>query len=281
MKLTFSLLLACLILTSTNIFSQSTLKGNKIVSIQNREVSYFDKIEVLDPVDVYLFQGSTNFVSVETDENLQNAVIVKVENGTLLIKFANKISKRKTMKIFVTVTDDLHTISAYKNSNIYADSRLIVRKLTVNAFDNSDFDMKIDADTFIINGYKNSDLKFNVFSKDLKTQISASSELYLQGEIDTLSTEIKNNSVVTVKGKGLKLAIDAKNNSTFKGEDFKVKYASIVANSKTDLTVNVSDNIKITAEKNASISIYKEPEIEIVKLEGKAKIYKKKPLKLF
>lgn len=281
MKLTFSLLLSFLIFTSTYIFSQSALKGNKIVSIQNREVSYFDEIEVLADVDVYLFQGNNHFVSVETDENLQNSVLAKVDNGILKITFTDKIAKRKTMKIFVTLTKDLHTISAHKKANIYADSRLIVNKLTINAFDNADFEMKIDADTFIINGYKNTDLNFDVFSKDLKTFISESSELKLQGEIDSLSTQQKDKSVLTVKGKGLKLAIDAKNKSTFKGADFKVENATITANSNTNLTVNVRDSLKISAEKNARISIYQDPKLEIEQLAGKAKIYKKKDLNLF
>lgn len=281
MKIRILLSLSLFILSSTTIFSQSSLKGNKIVFIENREVSSFNNIEVSADVDVYLFQGDNNLVSVETDENLQDAVTIQVDNNTLRISFSNKISKSKKMNVFITVTNELQSITAYKNANIYADSRLILRKLTINAFENADFKVKIDADDFKINGFKKTDLIIDVFSKNIEANISESCELKLEGEIDSLKTEIKNNSILNAKGKGVNLAIEARNNGRFKGDNFMVENAFVNANSSTDITVNVSKNIKISAEKNASISIYKEPEIEIEKLEGKAKIYKKKPTKLF
>ena len=281
MKFRILLGLSLFIVSSTTIISQSSLKGNKIVFIENREVSSFKHIEISANVDVYLFQGDNNFVSVETDENLQDAVRIQVENNTLKIDFSNKISKSKKMNVFITVTNELHTISAYKNANIYADNRLILKKLTINAYENADFKIKIDADDFKINGFKNTDLTIDVFSKNIQANLSESCELKLEGEIDSLKTEIKNNSVLTAKGKGVKLEIEARNNGTFKGDHFMVENAFINANSRTDITVNVSKNIKIIADNKAAISIYREPEIEIVKLEGKAKIYKKKPSKLF
>ena len=281
MKFRILLGLSLFIVSSTTIISQSSLKGNKIVFIENREVSSFKHIEISANVDVYLFQGDNNFVSVETDENLQDAVRIQVENNTLKIDFSNKISKSKKMNVFITVTNELHTISAYKNANIYADNRLILKKLTINAYENADFKIKIDADDFKINGFKNTDLTIDVFSKNIQANLSESCELKLEGEIDSLKTEIKNNSVLTAKGKGVKLEIEARNNGTFKGDNFMVENAFINANSRTDITVNVSKNIKIIADNKAAISIYREPEIEIVKLEGKAKIYKKKPSKLF
>lgn len=276
MKLKFILGLSFLILTSSTLFSQSKLKGNKIVTTQTREVSNFQIIEISADVDVYLFQGNYNAVNVETDENLQNSVRVQVDNNTLRISLSDKISRSKSMKISVTVTDSLHTITAYKNSNIYADSRLILRKLTINANENSDFKVKVDADDLFINGVKNTDLNLDVFSKNTEVLISDSCELKLEGEIENLKTEVKNNSVLTVKGIGNNLKVVARNNGTFRGADFKIVEASIDANSRTDIYVNASDNLKVSASNNAEISIYNEPTIEIEKLEGKAKIHKKK-----
>lgn len=276
MKYTFLIGLSIFVLTSTTIFSQSSLRGNKIVTTQNMEISNFKNIEVSADVDVYLFQGDRNFVSVETDENLQNAVRAQVDNNTLRINFSAKIKKSKKMNLFITVTDSLQLITAYKNANIYADTRLILRKLMVNAFENADFDMKIDADEFKINGFKNTDLKFDVFSKNTDILISESCELKLEGEIDSLSTEIKNNAVLTAKGKGIKLNIEAKNNGSFKGENFKVESASINASDRTDLKIDVTEDISITASNKAEITIYHQPKIDLVKFIDKATLHQKK-----
>lgn len=280
MKFKLLLGLSFLLLSST-IFSQSRLKGNKIVTSQNREVSNFDNIEVSADVDVYLTQGNYNTVSVETDENLQNSIRVQSDNNTLRINFSDKISKSKKKNVYVTVTEDLQSISAYNNANIYADTRLILRKLTINAFENADFKVKIDADDLKINGFKNTDLNINVFSKNIEALISESCELKLEGEIDTLKTQIKDNSVLTVKGKGSSVEIEARNNGAFKGENFNVENVYIEANSRTDISVNVIENIKLSLSNKAEVNIYNKPIIEIEKLEGKAKIHKKKKSKLF
>ena len=276
MKFRILLGLSLFILSSTTIFSQSRLKGNKIVFIENREVSSFNNIEVSADVDVYLFQGDNNLVSVETDENLQNAVRIQVDNNTLKINFSNKISRSKKMNVFITVTNELHTISAYKNANIYADSRLILKKLTINAFENADFKVKIDADEFKINGFKNTDLVIDVFSKNLEANISESCELKLNGEIDSLKTEIKNKSVLTAKGKGVKLEIEARNNGTFKGEFFEVKYVGVDASGRTNLKIDATEEINITASNNANITVYHQPKIDLVKFIDKATLHQKK-----
>lgn len=276
MKLKILLGLSIFILTSTTIFSQSKLKGNKIITIQNREVSNFNNIEVSADVDVYLFQGDNNLVSVETDENLQNAIRVQVDDNTLRINFSNKISRSKKMNIFITVTNELQTITAFKNANIYADTRLILKKLTINAFENADFKVKIDADDFKINGFKNTDLIIDVFSKNLETNISESCELKLEGEIDSLKTRIDNNSVLIVKGKGEKLEIDARNNGTFKGELFEVKNASVDASGRTDLKIDATEEINITASNKAEITVYHQPKINLIKFVDKATLHQKK-----
>lgn len=258
-----------------NIVAQSKLKGNKIVITQNREAANFTAIEVMNDIDVYLFQGTSPYINVEADENLQEAIQTKIEGNTLKIFLSNDIKSSKKLNVLVTVTDSLNLITARANSNIYADNRLILRALTVNAYDNSDFELKLDADNFTVNGYKNTDLKLDVFSVNATANISESCELKLEGEIENLTSDIKNSSVLTVKGKGKKSLITAQNNSTFKGDNFKVDETIVTANSRTDIYVNTKDKLSITATDSAEITSYGKPEIELVKFEVRAKLHKK------
>ncbi len=274
MNLKLKLILTFILLTTLNIGAQGKLKGNKIVITQNREVTNFTTIEVMDNIDVYILQGTAPFLNVETDENLQEAVQAKVEGETLRIYLSEKIAKSTKLKVYVTVTESLHNITARKRSNLYADARIIVRKLTINAHDNSDFKMKLDVDDFNINGVKNTDLKFDIFSKNLKVNLGESSELKLEGEIETLTTDIKNRSVLTVKGKGKFLELTANNNGTFRGDNFKVDKANVTASSRASVYVNAKDKVSITAFDSAEIFVYNKPEIEL-KLEGKPKLHKR------
>lgn len=275
MNLKFNFLFLAIVVTTFNLVAQSSLKGNKIVITQNREVSDFKVIEVMSDVDVYLFQGSTPYLNVDADENLHEAIQTKVEGTTLKIYLSNKIKSSKKLNVLVTVTDSLNTLTIRSNANVYANSRLILRKLTINAFDNADATLKLDADNFTVNGFKNTDLNLDVFSVNTLVNLNESCELKLAGELENLTAIIKNNSVLTTKGKGKKLAITAMNKGSFKGSTFKVDETTLDVSSKTEVFVNSKDKLIISATDAAEITSYGKPVFELAKFEGKVKLHKK------
>ncbi|MBS3992746.1 MAG: DUF2807 domain-containing protein [Bacteroidetes bacterium] len=275
MNLKFKLLFLTAILSFFNIIAQSSIKGNKIVITQNRDVTSFTAIEVMDDVDVYLFQGSTPYLNVEADENLHESIHTKIEGSTLKIYLSNKIRSSKKLNILITVTDSLNTITAKGNSNIYADARLIVRSLVLNMYDNADATLKLDADNLAVNGFKNTDLKLDVFSINTAVNITESCELKLEGEIENLTADIKNSSVLTTKGKGKTQTITATNNGSYKGEKFIVNETTLTISSRSDVYVNTKDKININASDTAEITSFGKPEFNLIKFDGKAKLHKK------
>ena len=95
------------------------IKGNGILSSEDRSVSKAGKIKLLGSYDVEITQGPTTSVKVEADENLLPYIITAEENGFLVIKSRDHVgfSSDHELKVYIT-TDKLEEIQLVGSGNI-------------------------------------------------------------------------------------------------------------------------------------------------------------------
>ncbi len=88
-------------------FAQNNIKGNGNVIKQERTISSFNEIIVKGVYSIYLAQGDTESVTVETDENLQEVITVKNQGNALVLgwKKGMNIKKKTKMNVYVTLKD--------------------------------------------------------------------------------------------------------------------------------------------------------------------------------
>jgi len=133
-NLSITIILAIL---TINGFAQTKLKGNKKVITQNREVEYFNKIVVKNDLKVIFSNGTRAEVSVETDENLQDAITTRSEGGTLDIYISQPIATSKQLMVYVSVVDTLLTIETRDKASITSENEIITNQLNLMSFDKS------------------------------------------------------------------------------------------------------------------------------------------------
>ena len=75
MRISHKIAVIFIFLITSIISAQEKLKGNKIVVMEDRAISDFTKIEVIDNVNVNLTYNENQSVAVETDSNLQSAIL--------------------------------------------------------------------------------------------------------------------------------------------------------------------------------------------------------------
>lgn len=107
------------------------VKGNGNVIIQDREVAPFHELLVDGVFDVYVTQGDKESVKVETDENLQDQIIVENKGNVLHLSGPHRVKKSTKMNLYVTVKDltriktigigDLHTQSSIQGTSLQLD----------------------------------------------------------------------------------------------------------------------------------------------------------------
>lgn len=83
------------------------VRGNGDVITTTRSVSPFSELKIEGVFNIYLLQGSKEKVLVETDENLQDYVVVKNRGNELVIKTKDDVDIHRSGKnnVFVTITD--------------------------------------------------------------------------------------------------------------------------------------------------------------------------------
>ena len=142
--------------------SQEKLKGNKIVVTENREISPFEKIIIKDKIDVEIIQGNETFVKVETDENIQFAVLTEVKGNTLTISLSHKITRRKLLKVYISVNDLINEISTSDRADITSNGILNFDRLTINAAGDSEITMNVKCSHFTLNNLESANLNLSV-----------------------------------------------------------------------------------------------------------------------
>ena len=178
MKKVFFLLF---IFTSINFVGQEKLKGDKIVVTEDRNISEFTKIEIRDDIDVILKQGENQSVTVESDENLQGAVLTNVSNNTLTIDLSNKIIRKKTLLVYVTVNQNIDEIITKDKSKLITSGSLNFNNITINAEGDSKIIMDLKTTDFNLNNNESGSLTFNVNSDNafLKANKTGKSKIRL------------------------------------------------------------------------------------------------------
>ena len=84
---------------------KNTIKGSGIITNEQREISSFDKIEISSgPFEVYIQQGDTENVEIETDDNFHQYITVENDENNLFLGFKEDIRINRKSKVIVHIT---------------------------------------------------------------------------------------------------------------------------------------------------------------------------------
>lgn len=138
-------------------------KGSGNVVKQERQTGPFHSLEINGIVNVYITQGDNESIVVETDDNLQDAILTENNNDRLVIKEKKGVFEKFTkVNVYVTVTN-LSKLEVSGISNVECQNQLQTEKLDVD-----------------ISGTGNITLDVNC--QILKTDISGVGNVNLKGE---------------------------------------------------------------------------------------------------
>lgn len=208
----FLVAVAIISLANSCIFLDKRVKGNGIVTVEERGGLQAHKIKLAGFMDVELSQGTGTIVKVEADENLQEYIITKMEDDVLVIKMRNNINfiNSNRLKVYIT-TDRLEQLSLSGSGNI----------IGTNKFTGAD-QLKLR-----VSGV--GDLKLDLNSPALDASISGSGSLQLTGETRDAKIQIS--------------GVGDCNASNLKAENATVKIAGsgdvkIFADRKLDISIS-------------------------------------------
>ncbi|MFM2212831.1 MAG: hypothetical protein RL427_94 [Bacteroidota bacterium] len=219
-----AILTIAFLLTSchANIDWGNGIDGNGKVTKQTRKVeNNFSKIDVSRGLNVTLEQSSSYSVEVEADENLQEHITTRVENGTLMITTDENIDEAKARNIYV----------------------------------------KLPAVTTITTTSGSSTATKNTFTgTDILVKTSSGSSANLKLEVDLIKCESSSGSTLTLTGKALQLKVASSSGSSIEAKNLLVNEVKAEATSGSTIDVHPILKLMASASSGSSIDYVGEPQ---------------------
>lgn len=248
MKRIFSLfLLLLLFIPSLACGSLTTnrVTGSGKTATRTFDVSGFDHVILEGFGDVYLEQGQTEKLSIETDDNIFSVLDIKVSGNELRLGTKPGFDVNPSESIIYNLTvKDLSGISLAGSGNFHVEP-VKSNNLAVSILGSGNIDLKgLNANSLSIdlNGSGSIALK-NVNVKKVDTSLRGSGEIKLEGNAIT--------QTINISGSGNYLAGDLQTDTA----DVKVPGSG-------DVTVRVNDGLKINISGSGHIQYYGKPTVD-------------------
>lgn len=271
-----TLLVVALVFTQTT-FSQlkEKIKGSKIVTIVQKEVESFDALEVQDGLEISLIKGEKNGVELEADDNLQDAIALKMNGNMLIIMATKNITSFKKFNIRVTYTDSFKSVVAKNESKINALQEIKLDEINFRALDEAKLYLNIGAKVFNLFVGDKSRVEVNAKSESVNIELSKNAELKALISATEMKCDLYQKATATVEGDVIDLKLRTDNNTNFNGAKLTSKNTILIAEAYSNCTTLTEDNISITASGNSEIKLSGNPKIEMKQFSDNAILYKR------
>ncbi|HWS59399.1 MAG TPA: head GIN domain-containing protein [Flavobacterium sp.] len=205
---------------SSNIFGDG-IKGSGNITTETRTANQdFKNIDVSNGIKVIVEQADTKFITVEVDDNLQNHIITKIENGVLKIEADKNYNSTETPTVTVKmpILNELSTSSG----SLLVSSKVII----------SDF---------------------------LNAKSSSGSQMNIEVEADAITLESSSGSSIEARGKTLKLETSSSSGSTINAKKLLSNEVSSQSSSGSSTSVYPIIKLEAKANSGSSITYHKKP----------------------
>ncbi len=140
--LAFTALALCLSATACML---DHVKGSGKITSENKNTGVFSNIRSSGSIDIVITQSDNHAATVETDDNLQQYVVIENEKGTLNIYFKKGIEVSPTKAIVHLSCSQLGNIASSGSGDITTKGNFKTNELTISHSGSGDFDLDITA----------------------------------------------------------------------------------------------------------------------------------------
>lgn len=198
MMRTMLLSVIALVATMSCVVAQGRIQGNGQTVERQRSVGTYKALSVRNGLDIEISGDLTQGIVVVADENLQEYVETKVENGTLKVAMKQGYRYRfngKSPKVIVSNTGQLTAISVSGGSDVYTKNTTIQgNALSIACSGGSDFKGDINVKTLNAACSGGSDFEASIEAERCDLVISGGSDADLSGSADVCSVSVSGGS---------------------------------------------------------------------------------------
>lgn len=163
------------------------IKGSGNITTETRASDQdFKSIKVSQGIKVNVEQSNNKSITVEADDNLQQHIITKIENGVLIIESDKGYYSSETPLVNVKMPV-INGLNASSGSEINSSETLISNSMSVKSSSGSSINITVEADAISLESSSGSSIEAS--GKALKLETSSSSGSKIDAK-DLMSNEV-------------------------------------------------------------------------------------------
>ena len=205
--------------------NQVVVGSNNIIT-QEKQLSAYDRIEVLGSYDVIFTDGEVGKIKINAPDNILPLIQTEVSDGLLKIGAEkNRYKVKEPIIIYVPVDSHLKQVDIKGSADIYSEKNLETKTLNVGIYGSGDARLAVNVSSLALEVVGAGDIRVSGRAKDLSIDISGS------GDVDT-SKLTAEKAAISISGAGdvsayvtedVDVSIAGAGDVTVKGNPKKVK----------------------------------------------------------
>ena len=154
--------------------------GSSNIISQEKQLSAYDRIEVLGSYDVIFTDGEVGKIRIKAPDNILPLIQTEVSDGLLKIGAEkNRYKVKEPIIIYVPVDSHLKQVDIKGSTDIYSEKNLETKALNVGIYGSGDARLVVDVFSLALEVVGAGDIRVSGRAKDLSIDISGS------GDVDT------------------------------------------------------------------------------------------------
>ena len=218
--------LVFLILLMINCSKGQVVVGSSNIISQEKQLSAYDRIEVLGNYDVIFTDGEVGKIKIKAPDNILPLIQTEVSDGLLRIGTGKgRYKVKEPIIIYVPVDSHLKQVDIKGSADIYSEKNLETKALEVDVYGSGDVRLQVDASSLALKIDGSGDIQVGGKTDNLSININGSGDV----EVPNLKAE---KAIININGAGdvstyvtedVDVSIAGAGDVTVKGNPKKVK----------------------------------------------------------
>ena len=194
MKRVIALVFLALLLISCS-KNQVVVGSNNIIT-QEKQLSAYDRIEVLGSYDVIFTDGEVGKIKIKAPDNILPFIQTEVSDGLLKIGTGkNRHRVKQPIIIYVPVDSRLKQVDIKGSADIYSEKNLETKALNVGIYGSGDVRLQVEASSLALKIDGSGDIRVGGKTDNLSININGSGDV----EVPNLKAE---KAAISISGSG-------------------------------------------------------------------------------
>ena len=170
--------------------------GSKNIITQEKQLSAYDRIEVLGSYDVIFTDGEVGKIKIKAPDNILPLIQTEVSDGLLRIDTGkNRYRVKEPIIIYVPVDSRLKQVDIKGSADIYSEKNLETKALNVDIYGSGDVRLQVEASSLALKIDGSGDIRVGGKTDNLSININGSGDV----EVPNLKAE---KAAISISGSG-------------------------------------------------------------------------------